>query len=584
MTSSVATLYRRLFTYVKPFWGILFLGLLTNILYTATDAGLTYLLRPFLDKGFIHTDMLFVEKIPFILLLGISFRGLVSAASAYCMTSVARSVVNVLRQKVFQHVLHLPAGYYDGVSSGQLLSKILYDVEQVAQVSADALTDFVQNSCLVVGLLTVMMVICWQLSLLFLITVPFIGFVVNLTNKRIRRISHKVQQSMGQVTEIASEVIEGYRVVRIFAGDRYESDKFYQATELSRQQDMKVAMSKAINVSVVQIIIALGIAMIIVAAIHMASIISYTAGSFLAIMAAMLQLIKPMKTLTTLNATIQRGFAGAESVFQLLDSPCEPALGKTFAWQGPCAIRFNHVSFAYRAGETILNDVSFEVPAGKTVAIVGHSGAGKSTIASLLPRFYEVTSGCIQLNDTAISELSLASLREGMAMVSQQVTLFNDSIAANIAYGQQHVTRAQIIQAAKLAYADEFIQALPHGYDTRIGENGVLLSGGQRQRLAIARAVLKNAPILILDEATSALDSESERYIQAALEHIMQARTTLVIAHRLSTIQAADCIIVLHQGQVVETGTHNELLRQGGYYAQFYQVQSHHSDYADTVA
>ncbi|HVT62529.1 MAG TPA: ABC transporter transmembrane domain-containing protein, partial [Legionellaceae bacterium] len=344
-------LYRRLLSYVKPFWPVLLMGVLANIIYSGIDAGLTFMLRPFLDKGLIHTDLAFVKDIPLILLVGISMRGLVSAMGSYSMTSVARSVVTVLRQKVFTHILHLPADYYDEATSGQLLSKILYDVEQVAQVSADALTDFVQNTCLIVGLITVMMVVCWQLSILFLITIPFIGLVVNFTNKRIRRISHKIQQSMGQVTEIASEAIEGYREVRIFGGAAYEKEKFQRATELSRVQDMKVAMSKAINVSAVQMIIALGIAGIILVAIKLAAFITFTAGAFLAVIAAMLQLIKPLKTLTTLNATIQRGLAGAESVFSLLDHAIESDKGHQLPTKMPCHIRFENVSFAYRQGE-----------------------------------------------------------------------------------------------------------------------------------------------------------------------------------------------------------------------------------------
>lgn len=579
---NLMVIYRRLLTYVKPYWPILLVGLIANILSAGIDAGLTYLLRPFLDKGFIHPDLAFVKEIPLILLVGISIRGLVSGLGSYSMTSVARSVVNLLRQRVFTHILHLPADYYDEATSGQLLSKILYDVEQVAQVSADALTDFVQNTCYIIGLLTVMMVVCWQLSVLFLITVPFIGVVVNLTNKRIRRISHKIQQSMGQVTEIASEAIEGYRVVRIFGGATYERDKFMKATEFSRLNDMKVAMSKAINVSVVQIIIALGIAMIILVAIHFAKVFSVSAGSFFAIIAAMLQLIKPMKTLTTLNATIQRGLAGAESVFQVLDSPTESQLGRSLP-EGPCTIRFENVSFAYRQGDTVLESVDFTIQAGETVALVGHSGSGKSTIASLLPRFYELNSGRILINEVPISELSLTSLRQSLAVVSQDVTLFNDTIAANIAYGQSGVSMERIVHAAKFAYADEFIQALPNGYETQIGEDGVLLSGGQRQRLAIARAILKDAPILILDEATSALDNESERYIQAALERVMQSRTTLVVAHRLTTIQRADRIMVLQQGRLVESGTHEQLLQRGGHYAQLYQVQSIQTDYEDSM-
>ena len=568
-------LLRRLLVYVKPFRVILLLGLLANICYSGIDAGLTYLLRPFLDKSFIHPDLEFVKGIPLILLLGISVRGLVSAVGSYCMTSVARSVVNLLRQKVFQHILRLPADYYDEASSGQFLSKILYDVEQVAQVSADALTDFVQNICLIIGLLTVMMVICWQLSLLFLITIPFVGVMVNFTNKRVRRISHKIQHSMGQVTEIAAEAIDGYRDVRVFGGSDYEHQRFERATELSRSQDMKVAMAKAINVCSVQMIVAMGIALIILVAIQLSNVITVTAGSFLAVIAAMLQLIKPMKTLTSLHASIQRGLAGAESIFQMLDCPVERDQGTALLPSTPCSIRFDQVSYAYRQADPVLHNISFTIEAGETVALVGHSGSGKSTIASLLPRFYDVSSGAIYLNDVRIEDLSLVSLREGISIVSQQVTLFNDTIAANIAYGRFESSRADVMRAATLAYADEFIQDLPLGYDTQVGEDGVLLSGGQRQRLALARAILKDAPLLILDEATSALDNESERYIQIALEKVMQSRTTLIIAHRLSTIQRADRILVMHQGRIVEVGTHDFLLEQGGHYAQLYRMQSH---------
>lgn len=577
-------LYRRLLSYVKPFWLILLLGIFANILYSIIDAGFTYMMRPFLDKGFIDIDMNFVKKIPLIVLLGITVRGVVSSLGSYCMTWVARSVVKVLRQNVFSHIVRLPADYYDEATSGQLLSKILYDVEQVAQVSADALTDFVQNTCLVIGLLTVMMVICWQLTLMFLLTIPFVGLIVNYTNKRVRRISHKVQKTMGEVTEIASEVIDGYQVVRIFGGEHYEIDKFNKATEVSRKNDMKVALNKAINVSGVQFVIAVGITGIILAAIQLATVITITAGSFLAIIAGMLQLIKPMKTLTTLNATIQKGLAGAESVFDLLDKPVEKKEGKQLIQRARGAIEFDKVSFAYRQGQRVLHELSFKIAAGETVALVGHSGSGKTTIASLIPRFYECNQGRILLDGEAINDLNLPSLRQQIALVSQHVTLFNDSMANNIAYGCFDVSREQIIAAAKCAFADEFISRLPQGYDTRIGENGVLLSGGQRQRLAIARAILKDAPILILDEATSALDSESERYIQLALEQIMKTRTTLVIAHRLSTIKRANKIIVLSQGRVVEQGEHNHLLASDGHYAQLYRVQKLGVDHEEVVA
>ena len=565
-------IYRRLFAYVKPFWPVLLLGLVANALSSSLDAGFTYMFRPLLDKTFIDIDMSFIKKIPLMVLLGVSLRGLVLSVGGYCMTWVARSVVNVLRQRVFSHIIQLPADYYDEATSGQLLSKILYDVEQVAQVSADALTDFVQNTCLVIGLLTVMMMISWQLSLIFLLTIPFIGLIVNYTNKRVRRISHKVQQSMGEITEIAGEVIDGYRVVRIFGGGAYEVKKFNQATDASRKNDMKVAVNKVINVFGVQTIIGIGISLIVLVSIKLVTVITVTAGSFLAIIAAMLQLIRPMKVLTNLNATIQRGLAGAESVFSLLDEPLELKQGKKLDQRSAGQIEFQHVSYAYREGQTILHDVSFTINAGETVALVGHSGSGKTTITSLLPRFYELNQGKITLDGTPINELSLTSLREQIALVSQHVTLFNDTLANNIAYGQFDVSREQIMQAAKLAYADEFIQSLPRGYDTQIGENGLQLSGGQRQRIAIARAILKDAPILILDEATSALDGESERYIQVALEEVMKNRTTLVVAHRLSTIKRANKIIVMHQGVVVEQGNHDQLVAIDGHYAKLYRV------------
>ena len=417
------------------------------------------------------------------------------------------------------------------------------------------------------------MVICWQLSLMFLLTVPLIGLIVNYTNKRVRRLSHRVQKTMGIVTEIASEAIDGYRVVRVFGGEQYEINKFNRATETSRINDMKVSATKALNVSVVQIIIGIGIAMIIFAAIQLSAVITISAGSFLAIIASMLQLIRPMKTLTTLNSTIQRGLAGAESVFHLLDKPVEPIGGKILPERARGEISFQNVSYAYRQGQPVLHQVTFNIRAGETVALVGQSGSGKTTIASLLPRFYDAINGRILLDGVPLNQLNLASLRQQMSLVSQQIVLFNDTIANNIAYGCFDASIDEIIQAAKLAHADEFIQKLPDGYHTQVGDNGVLLSGGQRQRIAIARAILKNAPILILDEATSALDSESERFIQLALEEVMKNRTTLLIAHRLSTIQSADKIIVLHQGCVVEEGPHAQLISLNGYYSKLYHGQ-----------
>ncbi len=566
-------LYRRLFTFIKQFWPILMLGIFANIAYAGIDAGFTYLMKPFMDKGFIDVDKSFVHYIPYIVLIGITSRGILSALAGYCMTWVARSVVKVLRHHVFTQVVRLPADYYDQSSSGQLLSKILYDVEQVAKVSADALTDLVQNGCLVIGLFSVMFIICWQLALMFVITVPFVGIIVSITNKRIRRVSHRLQKTMGQVTEIAGEAIDGYQVVRVFGGEDYEVKKFDEANEHSRIQDMKVAISKATNTAGVQIIIAIGIAVIVSASIHLSTIITITAGSFLAVIAAMLQLIKPLKTLSSISAVIQRGLAGAESVFELLDRQIEDQSGEILPNAVKGDICFKGVSYAYRNGPNVLNDINLAIDAGQTVALVGHSGSGKTTLASLIPRFYQLSEGEISIGGKDINNLSLRSLRQQLSLVSQHVTLFNDTLANNIAYANPKASRESIIEAAKKAYAHDFISALPNGYDTIVGENGLLLSGGQRQRLAIARAILKDAPILILDEATSALDSESEKYIQRALEIVMKNRTTVVIAHRLSTIQRADLIVVLHQGRIVEQGTHDQLLVLSGHYAKLIHNQ-----------
>lgn len=559
--------------YVIPFWPILTLGIVANIMYSGIDAGFTYLAKPILDRGLIGQDFKFIVWIPLIILVGISSRGVVNALGGYFMTWVARHVVNTFRQDVFRHILRLPADFYDKTTTGKLLSKILYDVEQISQVSADALTTFIQSLFLVMGLLLVMFYINWQLSCFFLLTIPFVALIVRFSNRRIRRVSHAVQRSMGKVTEIAEESIEGYRVVRIFGGEKYETNKFNKATELSRKQDMKVAATKAYNISGVQIIIALGMAMIISIAIKLSSVLTISPGGFLAIIAAMLQIVKPMKNLTTVTSVIQRGLAGAESIFNLLDQHLEQDLGKKTIQKVRGAIRFQNVEFSYNTIK-VLDNINLDILPEQTVALVGRSGSGKSTLVSLIPRFYEIQHGSISLDGIHLQDLTLNNLRQHIALVSQNVTLFNDTIANNIAYGVfDKVSRKDIEQAAISAHAMEFIAELDHGLDTHIGENGILLSGGQRQRIAIARAILKDAPILILDEATSALDSESERYIQDAISQVIKARTTLVIAHRLSTIEKADKIVVLDQGRIVEVGTHYQLIKSNGYYSRFHDLQ-----------
>jgi len=565
------SLYGRLLKYVMQFWPTFLLAMMGNILYSGINSSLTYLLKPILNKGFIERDSHFVHFLPWLIFGSFVLQGLTNVLGTYCMTVVSRSVVMRFRQDIFSHLLKLPAHFFDNSSSGQLLSTIFYNVEQVANAGSDAVTDFVQSFCMIVGLLIVMFSQSWKLSLIFFMMVPLISLAVHYSSKRLRRINLWMQKQMGHVTSIAEEAIEGYRVIRMFGGQKYENNKFAQATDQNRQAELKGAATKAINISGVQLLagIALSVIIYVATARHM----KLSAGSFVAIIAAMIALLKPLKTFTTVNTSIQRGLAGAQSVFQLLDTPVEEDKGAVTVPRVAGDIVFDQVTFSYpNLDRPVLDQVSFRVKQGQVVALVGRSGGGKSTIISLLQRFYTGYSGKILIDDVSITDYQLTNLRSQFAIVSQHVTLFNDTVAHNISYGQS-ASEETIIAAAKAAHAWEFIQRLPEGIHTLVGENGVLLSGGQRQRLAIARAILKDAPILLLDEATSSLDTESEKNIQEALEDLMRERTTLVVAHRLSTIENANFIIVLDRGKIVEVGDHKTLLSQDGYYAKLYKMQ-----------
>lgn len=570
-----ARIPQRILSYLLPFWRIACLGILANILYAGIDACFTYMMRPFVDKTFVNLDIQFLYQIPWIVLAGITLRGFMGGFGGYCMTYVSRSMVNRLRQAVFNKLTYLPAETIDAIPSGQLLSKLLYDVEQVAQVSADTLTDIIQNTCLIIGLLGVMFFTSWQLSTVFIFAIPVIALLVSYTNKRIRRISRKVQESMGEVTEIAGEVIDGYREVRMFQAQNFVAQRFNVAAESSRRHDLKVAMSKALNVFGVQIILAIASCIIILVSIWLAKKINITPGMFITISAAMLQLIKPMKSLTTLNASIQRGLAGAESIFLLLDMPTETVSNLPDLPKIRGELEFKNVSFGYQDSQWVLEHLNLHIQAGQTIALVGASGSGKTTLINLLPRFYEIQKGSILIDGQPIQNFSLNSLRKQFSWVGQQVILFNDTVAKNIAYGQIEIDESRMWAAIKEANAEDFIQKLPQGLNTLIGKNGYSLSGGQRQRLALARAIYKNAPILILDEATAALDNQTEQCIQRALEQFHHHRTMIIIAHRLSTIQFADVIFVMSQGKIVEQGSHQELLNLKGHYANLYYAQHH---------
>lgn len=569
-------LYKRLFAnYVRPHWGIFLISILGSMAFSGIDAGVAYLFKPLLDKGFVQKELWFVRWAPLLILLAFTLRSVAHFTANYATLWVARSIIMDFRQQIFKHFLKLPAHFYDHHSSGHLLSKLLYDVEQIAKISTDAITDLVQSLCLIVGLITVMFIISWKLSLLYLITAPVIAWLIRFCSLRIRRVSRNLQKTMSEVTEIAEESISGYRVIRLFGGQAYENAKFVKATRESRNRDLKVEVTKCISVSGVQLIAALAISGVVYLAISPASNLWLSAGGFVSMLVSMLALLRPMKTLTTVNVVIQRGLAGSQSIFDLLDTPTEKNMGTVALTSVRGAIVYEQISFRYpNSDKNALQDISFKAEVGQTLAFVGKSGSGKSTLVSLLPRFYEYQEGRILLDGIEIQSFSLKNLRKHIALVSQNVTLFNDTVANNIAYGAlRQASETEIIRAAEAAHAMEFIAQLPEGLNTRVGENGVLLSGGQRQRIAIARAMLKNAPVLILDEATSALDTESERKIQMALEELMHARTTLVIAHRLSTIEKADKIFVMEQGQIVECGTHQELIAQEGAYAKFHALQ-----------
>ncbi|MES2998372.1 MAG: lipid A export permease/ATP-binding protein MsbA [Pseudomonadota bacterium] len=564
--------YRRLLAYIKLHWGWFVLGIIGTVFLAATDAGLIWFLKPLLNKGFVDKDIHFIHYLPFILIVAFVVRGLANFASGYCLARVARSNVLHIRQDVLAKLLRLPSTFYDNITSGQLLSTIIYNVEQVANASTNSLITLVQESAFIIGLVFIMLMASWELSLLFFIAVPTMIWIARYSSRRMRGLNKAVQDSMSEITQIAEEVIDGYKVIRTFGGEAYETSKFTKLLKRNRFRELKVVVTNSLASSGVQLI-AGGIVVVTIylATSHLTHI---TAGGFASMVSAMLLLLKPMRNLAAVNSIIQRGLAAAHSIFSLLDEKPERDEGTHSLATVKGSLEYRNVSFSYLPHQSVLQEINFNVNPGETIALVGRSGSGKSSLVNLLPRFYDNYTGKILIDGIDIREFKLSNLRTQFALVSQHVTLFNDTIRHNIAYGQlSNVSESMIIRAAKAAHAMEFIQQLPEGFNTLIGENGVLLSGGQRQRIAIARALLKNAPFLILDEATSALDTEAERHIQAALEELMHNRTTLVIAHRLSTVEKASKILVLDAGCIVETGSHQELLAKNGYYAKLYSLQ-----------
>jgi subfamily B ATP-binding cassette protein MsbA len=566
--------YKRLLSYAKPYWPVFCVAFIGYALYGASQAMSAKWLQSVVDsvEGGQLDDRVWLA----LAVLGIfALRGIGTFLGNYCISYVARFVVHGLRTDLFDRMLLLPAHYYHHHSSGELLAQLTFNVEQVTGAVTDAVKVLIREGLTVIGLFGYLFYLNWKLTLIFVAAAPFIGIVVKIASKRMRRLGHRIQQSVGDITSSASETIQGYQVVRVYGGTNFERQRFHGASDLNRRQFMKLVVAESINTPVVQFLVAMALAALMYLAMSPSVMGGMSTGEFVAFITAAGMITKPLRLLTEINVMVQKGIAAAESVFATMDQELEKDLGSQKIDRSTGHLLFENISFTYpETTDQVLSDFSLDIPHGATVALVGKSGSGKSTVAGLIPRFNDGWKGRILLDNQPLESYQLASLREQIATVSQSVVLFNGSIAENIAYGSMaSASIEQIHAAAEAAHVMEFVSRLPDGLQTQVGESGVLLSGGQRQRIAIARAILKDAPILIMDEATSALDTESERHIQSALEEVMKDRTTLVIAHRLSTIEGADLIVVMDQGRIVEQGAHLELLRRDGAYAQLYKMQ-----------
>ena len=571
----VRDVYQRLWQFVLPHKLIGLIAVIGMAASAVIEASLVYLLEPLMDETLVARNLETSRWIPLAFACILAARGVSGFATEASLGYIGRSVISALRRGVFRKFLTLPTRYFDEQSTGPLLSRLTYNVEMVAESVTSVVTIAIRDVLTVIAAITVMIIQSPKLAMSVGILIPVVALIVRFLGIAFRRYSGRIQNTIGEVTQVTEEIVTGNRVVKIFGGYEYEKDRLDEVDERNKKQNLKLINVRAFGATVTQTVFGIGIAGVIYLAGIESSDGNLSAGQFISFFGAMMLMLQPIRRITNVNATLQRGVAAGDSLFEVIDEEDETDSGTIEAGRVKGDVEFRNVSFAYGDGASpVLKNLSFSVDAGKSLAIVGHSGSGKSTLAALLPRFYDVDEGEIFIDGTPIRNFKLKSLRDNISLVSQDVVLFNDTIANNLAYGElrQHADN-ELMQAAEAAHVLEFVNDMPNGLQTMAGDRGVLLSGGQRQRIAIGRALLKDAPVLILDEATSSLDTQSERRIQEALNELMKNRTTIVIAHRLSTVESADCIVVLDAGQIVETGTHQELLARNGRYAALYRMQ-----------
>lgn len=568
-------LYKRLSIYLRGYWKAFTVAVISMLVVAATAPAFAYLLKPLIDEGFVEQNMDKMTWLPLAIVGLFLIRGVFNFINEYCTGYLSSHLVQSMRQEMFAKMLRLPPSYFGDNASGRVMSRVLNDAGQVADAGFNVVTVLAKDGVSLLGLLGLLLYLDWKLTLVTFMVLPVVAVSIRVVSKRLRKLSHNNQRQMGQMTQVLNESIDGVRVIKVYGGQKRENRRFTNAAEGVRHTLVKQVAASSAGTGITQLMASVALALIIYLAARQASQGDFSAGDFMSFLSSMIMLFDPIKRITSVMQSLQRGLAASESVFGFLDEPEEQNSGTLALPPQTGDIVFGGISHRYPNTErNSLSGINLDIRQGQVVALVGASGCGKTTLANLIPRFFNPSEGEVRIGGIDIREYTLESLREQMALVSQDVVLFNDTVANNIAYGQLgKATEAEIIQAAKAANAWPFIQTMPAGLHTEIGENGLKLSGGQRQRIAIARALLKNAPILILDEATSALDTESERLVQAALETLMQNRTTIVIAHRLSTIEQADLIVVMHEGRVVEQGTHSELISKGGRYADLHNLQ-----------